>query len=249
MHPPDSGGRPGPEGTFAADPAPINRHNVQNVQKVQNEPAAPRLLLTATQVQARLGVDRSTVYRMAFDGRLSAIKVGRQWRFPADAIEGLLAGPTRSTPSDLVKVRSAATALVEVTAGALGVMMLVTDMDGDPITAVANPCPWFVEHGTDDEVLAACVADWRGLADDVHLSPEFRLGPLGFECARSFVRSGHLLVGMVLAGGIAPSGNAVPGLYSLAPDERVRVMETLPRVAAALSRAVARPQSNVEISR
>ena len=44
-------------------------------------------LISAKDVQELLQVDRSTVYRMAEDGRLPAIKVGRQWRFEAEAIK------------------------------------------------------------------------------------------------------------------------------------------------------------------
>ncbi len=44
-------------------------------------------MLTAKDVQDLLQVDRSTVYRMAEAGRLPAIKVGKQWRFPAAQIE------------------------------------------------------------------------------------------------------------------------------------------------------------------
>ena len=46
-----------------------------------------------------LGVDRSTVYRMAEDGRLPAVKVGRQWRFPADRIEAVLRVAPAPLPS------------------------------------------------------------------------------------------------------------------------------------------------------
>jgi len=49
-------------------------------------------LLTAAQVQHLFHVDRSTVYRMAEDGRLPAVKIGRQWRFPALPIRSLLGG-------------------------------------------------------------------------------------------------------------------------------------------------------------
>ena len=42
--------------------------------------------LTTQDVQELLHVDKSTVYRMAEDGRLPGVKVGRQWRFPADRI-------------------------------------------------------------------------------------------------------------------------------------------------------------------
>ncbi len=44
-------------------------------------------LLTTKDVQALINVDKSTIYRMAETGRIPAIKVGRQWRFPADQIE------------------------------------------------------------------------------------------------------------------------------------------------------------------
>ena len=51
-------------------------------------------LLTAQQVREVLDIDTSTIYRMASDGRLAAVKVGRQWRFPADQIERLVGGVT-----------------------------------------------------------------------------------------------------------------------------------------------------------
>ena len=55
-------------------------------------------LLTARQVQTMFGVDRSTVYRMAEDGRLPALKIGRQWRFRPEEIERLLvASPSAAT--------------------------------------------------------------------------------------------------------------------------------------------------------
>ena len=47
-------------------------------------------LLTAKDVQEILLVDRSTVYRMAEDGRIPAVKVGRQWRFDSAEIHTLL---------------------------------------------------------------------------------------------------------------------------------------------------------------
>ena len=39
--------------------------------------------LTTQDVQQLIRVDKSTIYRMAESGRIPAIKVGRQWRFPA----------------------------------------------------------------------------------------------------------------------------------------------------------------------
>ncbi|MCB9442760.1 MAG: helix-turn-helix domain-containing protein [Ardenticatenaceae bacterium] len=47
-------------------------------------------LLTTKQVQTLLQVDRTTIYRMRKDGRLSAVKLGHQWRFPSQQIRDLL---------------------------------------------------------------------------------------------------------------------------------------------------------------
>jgi excisionase family DNA binding protein len=220
---------------------------------------AQRELLSARQVQLMLDVDRSTVYRMADDGRLPAIKVGRQWRFPADRIRGLLEvglGSLDDAPPpapSVCVVRSesgpsaeVADAAVRVAADLLGVMMVVTDMDGHPVTEVSNPCPWFAERMDDPALLDTCVAEWRELADGVDLQPHFAVGAHGFECARAFVRSGSHLVGMVLAGGVAPPGSSQPGLYQLDGDGRRRVLAALPKVAAVLSQRPDRPGAGTE---
>ncbi len=52
--------------------------------------------LSTQQVQDLLDVDASTIYRMAADGRLPAVRIGRQWRFPADEIEAMLRPATVS---------------------------------------------------------------------------------------------------------------------------------------------------------
>jgi len=44
-------------------------------------------MLTTKDLQQILHVDRSTIYRMAEAGQLPALKVGRQWRFPAERID------------------------------------------------------------------------------------------------------------------------------------------------------------------
>jgi excisionase family DNA binding protein len=62
-----------------------------------HEPHEPPLL-TAAAVGRLLGVDASTVYRMAGDGRLPALRVGRQWRFAAEQVRAALAAglPSRA---------------------------------------------------------------------------------------------------------------------------------------------------------
>ncbi|MDH3250965.1 MAG: hypothetical protein OEQ47_18490, partial [Acidimicrobiia bacterium] len=66
--------------------------------------------------------------------------------------------------------------------------------------------------------------------------PSFRLGMHGFECARSFVRSGTQLTGMVLVGGIAPEDRPDPDLFVLTHSEREHVLAALPDTAVLLSR-------------
>ena len=203
-------------------------------------------LLTAEQVESLLGVDKSTIYRMAADGRLAAIKVGRQWRFPATPIHNLLnIGTTNDLAeksSKLVWARGSTPPaqsniqpIIDLVADLLGVMMLVTDMDGRPISEVANPCPWFIEHGNDDSVRDACILEWNSLASDPDFEPHFSLGPNGFECARALIRQGNQLVGMVLAGGVSPHHSKNDGLHFLNAEARTAAVKALPKVAATLS--------------
>jgi len=221
-------------------------HIMHSMQKM-HVTGRPSDLLTADEVESILGVDKSTVYRMAADGRLSALKIGRQWRFPAEPLRTLLEGAGASpdlspTPhpgwtgglsSSLVEP------VVDLAAHLLGVMMVATDMHGTPVTDVTNPCPWFLEHGDDPEVLAQCIEDWKGLAKNVDFEPRLAMGSHGFECARVFIRDGDRLVGMILAGGVRPIGSDMPGLFEFTDEERQHLIAALPRVAATVSRVIA----------
>lgn len=202
-------------------------------------------LLTAGEVSTRLAVDRSTVYRMAMDGRLRAVKIGSQWRFPPAALEEVLADhvtPIQASHPGQTRVPLAVArkAVLEGVAPLLGVTMVVTDMDGHLQTDVVNPCRWFTEHGEDPSVLEACSTQWRGMAADHVFTPRLELGSHGMACARSFVRDGDKLVGMLVAGGIAPEDHdptaaAAAGLHHLDPEQRARLLAALPRIAASIS--------------
>lgn len=218
------------------------------MQGMQTPDRTMQTLLSARQVQDVLHIDRSTVYRMAEDGRLPAIRVGKQWRFPADEIYGLISAHppvVNTSPLD----PTVAAAIADLAGDLLGVMILVTDMDGHPITPIANPCTWMQEHSGDPHVLQTCIAEWQELADEHTFEPAFQPGEFGFECARAFVRSGRELVAMVLAGGVSPDGHPQPGFYDLGPDDRSRVLDALPRVAAALSRTASAPGAPKEEKR
>ncbi len=215
------------------------------MQEEQTSQSDERQLLTARQVQEVLHIDRSTVYRMAEDGRIPALRVGKQWRFPRDAIVSLVDGTTLRTPATTASPHSvdpaAAAAAVDVAAHLLGVSMVVTDMEGRPLTGIANPCPWLTAHQDDPDVMDTCIGEWRELADDHEFTPRFRVGQLGFECARAFIRSGRELVGMVLAGGVCPQGADDPQLVELDASEREAVLTALPAIASTLSRFASAP--------
>lgn len=199
------------------------------------ETQAMHELLTATEVQNLFDVDRSTIYRMASDGRIPAVKIGRQWRFPAVAIEQLVALPSR--PHEPIDVApDVAERLLELAAEALGVMMVVTDTEGRPITPIVNPCPRFAAIQDDPEAVKACAEEWRTMAESPDPRPQFRRGVFDFLCARSFVRVDGHTEGMVLAGGVAPDGEEADDLFVLSPEQRRLVVSSLPKVAGLLSR-------------
>ena len=218
--------------------------------------------LTTRDLQDLIRVDKSTIYRMAEDGRLPAVKVGRQWRFPAEEVRNALGladvdrvAPATPSETDAPGLQ----ALVDFAGDALGTMVLVTDMDGVPLTSVANPCGMFEALSSAPGVVARCVDGWKDYGDHPDLVPRWKPSLFGFLCARAFVRSGDRLVGMVIVGGIAPETwpPAEPerialdlGLESEAVERHTdevhrldsagqdRVLELLPRLAVAVSQMV-----------
>ena len=198
-------------------------------------------LLTTSQVQDKLRVDRTTIYRMVEDGRLPAIRVGKQWRFQEDEIERWLQargaslpaplgnGPTSAETAAPVSVSASAAAaaaggmpapatahlseilpitcvqlIQDVFAEMLGVMLVITDMQGRPVTQMSNPCGFFVAATQKAGMAAACAQTWQGLAGSVSLEPRFIPGEMGLLCARALIRLRSELKGMVVMGGIAP---------------------------------------------
>lgn len=190
-------------------------------------------MLTAKDVQTILEVDRSTVYRMADTGRLPAIKVGRQWRFPADQVEQWLVAqnaavvldtavaPSRhgetladQIPLDCIQI------IQDTYAKALGIMIIITDMKGQPATQLSNPCGLFEALQDTPQLWEKCTAHWQEMAEGLSLKPKFMEGYLGLLCARAYIRTGAELKGMVFVGGIAPEKwpPPAPALHHLAAD-------------------------------
>jgi excisionase family DNA binding protein len=168
---------------------------------MQTIPTSPTYL-TARDVQELIRVDRSTIYRMAESGRLPAIKVGRQWRFPADAVHAWL--EASGNGRDDLRPITAAQEITDLFADLYGVMVIVTDIAGNPITDVSNPCGYFSAVSNEAAALDRCIAEWNALGGQYDFEPRLRPSHLGFLCTRAFIRIGNELSGMVISGGIAP---------------------------------------------
>ncbi|MFN2123163.1 MAG: PocR ligand-binding domain-containing protein [Candidatus Promineifilaceae bacterium] len=232
-------------------------------------------MLTAKDVQELLQVDRSTVYRMAEDGRLPAVKVGKQWRFPADQLQHSLGSqvnvllripemskegpqPVRETSrtKDLAKMLpiDCVQLIQDSHADLLGVMLVTTDLEGNPVTRPSNPCGLFAEISAEPQAIQRCISSWNDLGRLLNIEPEFHKSHLGLLCARGLIRVGSELIGMVVAGCIAPAdwppsdeelhsialemkvdrgvlASRLDQVYGLDLDGQVRVLSTVQTVA------------------
>lgn len=233
-------------------------------------------LLRTKDIQELIKVDKSTIYRMAEDGRIPAIKVGRQWRFPEDRIEDWLASkyavpppePGPEPPGDIPRgdLRSilplpTIQSMADLVADIFDAMVVVTDMDGVPVTEVSNPCGLFETISASPETLPHCIEAWRAYGTDLDLEPRFRPSHLGFLCARGFIRVGSKLDGMVIVGGIAPEQWPPPAaqierladelglpvaeltahideVFHLDETEQERILAYLPRIGVLISHLV-----------
>jgi excisionase family DNA binding protein len=229
-------------------------------------------MLTAKEMQDLLQVDRSTIYRMAEAGQLPAVKVGKQWRFPGDLVAGWLKDQTSAPapasqpgisapgngnlasmlPMDCVQL------IQDAFAELLGVMLVVTGLDGQPITQVSNPCSLYHVLHESGDAMQICQEKWRELGQVPALEPRFMPGLAGLLCARALVRMGNELTGMVIVFGIAPPAwppsaqdiqalaqklgvpteklrSALDTVHTLTQEEQKRALVTIQRIADILA--------------
>lgn len=171
--------------------------------------------LTTRQLQDLLQVDRTTIYRMADSGRVPAVKVGNQWRFPRRQIEAWLrtrensatAAPAASPAADELRrlLPLECVQLIQDTfADALKVTVFITGLDGEPVTQPSHPCGLFSAVTAFPEARRLCMQDWAAMARQPSLQPAFLPSHLGLLCARGLIRCGSELCGMVVFAGLAP---------------------------------------------
>ncbi len=180
-------------------------------------------LLTTKQLQEILQVDRTTIYRMADSGRLPGIKVGNQWRFPRQQIEVWLQSQSATMPIQVEEPQNNNHAIADPVpdirqifpmecvqliqdsfADLLDVMILVTDLEGNLITAPSNACGLYLSTESSPVAQKRCLELWLKLAQDPALTPRFQPSHLGLLCARGLIRVGSEIKAMLVVGGIAP---------------------------------------------
>ena len=124
-------------------------------------------LLTARQVQETLKIDRTTIYRMLKDGRLSGFKVGGQWRFPKNEIDELLhfRGNQDLTPipaKHILPLRCLQT-IQDVFAEIAEVGSITLDLNGVALTRLSNNCEFCQMILSSEKGRAACQTTWKNL--------------------------------------------------------------------------------------
>jgi excisionase family DNA binding protein len=162
-------------------------------------------LLTARQVQELLNVDRTTIYRMLKDGRLTGVKVGQHWRFSAHEVNEISAGAVHvskpETPlSKNVLPLHCMQPVQDVFAEIAEVGSVTTDKDGNPLTRISNSCDFCKLIMGSDEGRAACTESWRKLVSQKDASPEFMTCHAGLQYARAQIEVQDELIAILVAG-------------------------------------------------
>lgn len=171
-------------------------------------------LLTAKQLQEILRVDRTTIYRMLNDGRLTGIKVGGQWRFSRKEVDSLLSGayqtekrgPTLTT--DVLPLHCVQP-IQNVFAEIGGVGSVTTAPDGQLLTKISNPCSFCKLILQSESGQRACVASWQKLAAQPERPGKFVTCHAGLQYSHARIEVNNNLIAVLIAG----------QFYTQKPDE------------------------------
>lgn len=163
-------------------------------------------LLSAKQVQDFLHVDRTTIYRMLKDGRLTGVKVGQQWRFYEREITDLLGGTTSLNDKNVADISIDVLPLhcmqpmQNVFAEIAEVGAVTTTLDGQPLTQISNSCDFCKLILGSEGGRQECIASWRKLAEQKDAAPEFVSCHAGLQYARARIEVNGNLIAVLIAG-------------------------------------------------
>ena len=162
-------------------------------------------LLSAKQVQEILNVDRTTIYRMLKDGRLTGVRVGKHWRFSSREVNDLLSGTARvseaevTVSGDLLPI-NCMQPVQDVFAEIGEAGAVTTDREGNPLTRISNSCDFCKLMLGSEEGRRSCMASWRKLAEQQDSAPEFTSCHAGLQYARARIEVAGELVAILVAG-------------------------------------------------
>jgi excisionase family DNA binding protein len=168
-------------------------------------------LLTTRQLQKLLQIDRTTIYRMLKDGRLTGVKVGKQWRFKRQEVEALLSrapfvesdrGPESASPPPPIKIIPLACLQViqNVFAESTGVGAVIITLNGELLTKLSNCCRFCDLIMTTESGRRGCIDWWRRLASQPEDQPQFTTCNAGLQYARARIKVDSHFEGMLIAG-------------------------------------------------
>jgi excisionase family DNA binding protein len=160
-------------------------------------------LLTTKELLDLLKIDRTTVYRMLNDGRLTGVKVGGQWRFPRKEVDALLQGKPATEPVPVnpqVLPIPCVQAIQNVFAEVAEVGAVTTAPDGEPLTEISNACAFCRLILSSATGRQACISSWRELAARPEHRTQFASCHAGLQYARARIEVDGVFTAMLIAG-------------------------------------------------
>jgi len=167
-------------------------------------------LLTTKQVEDLLQVDRTTIYRMLNDGRLTGIKVGQQWRFMRSEIDALLGIEPQTkvepsapyTPLNPQYIPTeCAQKIQDVFAEIAEIGAISTTLNGEPITSPSIKCEFCRLIHQSESGWAACKESWQKLGSRADIEPEeFFTCHAGLNYSRAGIYIDQHLSSILIAG-------------------------------------------------
>ncbi|HZU85948.1 MAG TPA: PocR ligand-binding domain-containing protein [Anaerolineaceae bacterium] len=200
-------------------------------------------LFTTKQVIELLKVDRITVYRMLQDGRLKAVKIGQQWRFPRSEVERLLSGEPSAPAGGAVPSNSplpvhCIQTVQNLFSDVSQLSAVLVSLEGEPITQTSQKCAFCSLVQGCPSGLDACQNSWRDFAAAA-LKGETRFTcHAGLDYTGALVEDNGQPVGLFLIGEFhwhAPKKNdpsALAAAHGLNPAALQSAAEHIPAVSA-----------------
>ena len=165
-------------------------------------------LLTTRQLQKLLQIDRTTIYRMLKDGRLTGVKVGNQWRFKRQDVEALLSEvpsfesdqPSESiTPFSNIPLE-AIQIIQDIFAESARVGVVITTFNGELLTELSNCCRFCSLIMASESGRQSCIDLWHELANRPEDQPKYATCHAGLQYVRAGIKANGHFEGMLMAG-------------------------------------------------